>query len=88
MQIYCGQRLVSGLRGPRTRAAAATSTVIAGIRWAVDNGADVINMSLGGTEPGDPRIATRSATRSNTASFVSLSAGNEAEDGNPTIYPA
>ena len=28
-----------------------TSWIVAGMRWAVDNGADIINMSLGGSWP-------------------------------------
>jgi subtilisin family serine protease len=34
-----------------------TSTVIAGLEWAVDNEVDIINLSLGGDPPGDGRDA-------------------------------
>jgi serine protease len=61
--------------------------VAAGIRYAADNGADVINISLGSTSPASVlRDAIQYAV--NQGSFVSISMGNEFEDGNPTSYPA
>ena len=58
-----------------------------GIRYAVDNGAKVLNLSLGGTSPAE---ATRSALQYaiSRGAFVALAAGNEFEDGNPRTYPA
>lgn len=63
------------------------SAVIAAIRHAADNGAKVINISLGGT---DPSTATRDAIvyAVGRGAFVAMAAGNEYEDGNPAVYPA
>lgn len=57
------------------------------IRYAADNGAQVINMSLGGDAPA---AATRSALEYAVGRgvFVAMAAGNEYEDGNPRTYPA
>jgi serine protease len=86
MQIYRGSLSVPGYVD-KDAGGCADSDVIAGIRWAVDNGADVINMSLGGTDPSPSyRDAFRSAVERGT--FIALAAGNEADDGNPTTYPA
>jgi type VII secretion-associated serine protease mycosin len=65
-----------------------THTQIAnGILWAADNGADIINLSLGG--------ASSSSTLENAVNYaysagclLVAAAGNEYEDGNPTSYPA
>src|SRR5262245_46719555 len=63
-----------------------TSAVASGIRYAADNGAKVINISLGGT--------TASAIEQSAIQyaldkgvFVAISAGNEKLDGNPTVFP-
>ena len=58
-----------------------------GIRWAVDNGARVLNLSFGGS--GDsPAIheAIQYAISKNV--LVVVAAGNEADEGNPVEYPA
>jgi serine protease len=61
--------------------------VLEGIRYAADNGAKVLNMSLGGEQPVPAYIdALRYAVQRGT--FVTISAGNSAEEGNPTSYPA
>ena len=64
-----------------------TSAVAAGIRYAVDNGAKVINISLGG-EGAVPLERDAIAYAVAQGAFVSISAGNEYEDGNPIGYPA
>lgn len=61
--------------------------IIAGINYAASNGAKIINLSLGG--PGDdPAIldALKSAVASGV--FISMAAGNDQQNGNPTEYPA
>jgi serine protease len=59
----------------------------AGIRYAANNGAKVINVSIGGPgQVNDERAAITEAV--SRGAFVSISAGNDFEDGNPTIYPA
>lgn len=58
-----------------------------GIRWAADQGARVINLSLGGEEDA-PIIhdAIKYAVGKNVV--VVVAAGNSADDGNPVEYPA
>ena len=64
-----------------------SSTVSRGIRYAVDHGAKVINLSLGAL---GPNTATREAIDYAVSNgvFVAISAGNEALDGNEPIWPA
>ncbi|WP_461110400.1 type VII secretion-associated serine protease mycosin [Streptomyces calidiresistens] len=67
------------------------STVAEGIRWAVDNGADVINLSLGDDSPtAHPDPEEDAAIRYALANGVVVvaSAGNGGEDGDPISYPA
>jgi serine protease len=62
-----------------------TSNIVAqGIRYAADNGAQVINMSIG-FEGSDPQPAIESALNYAVGKnvFVVVSAGNSFEDGNP-----
>src|SRR5262249_51407602 len=66
-----------------------TDDVVArGIRYAADNGAKVINMSFG--RLGDSSAVIESAMRYavSKGAFMSISAGNEFEDGNPSEVPA
>jgi serine protease len=64
-----------------------TSAVVSAIRYAADNGAKVINLSLGGTNPSPSYVDALNYAVSRGV-FVAISAGNEFEDGNPTTYPA
>jgi subtilisin family serine protease len=65
----------------------ATSDIADGIRYAADQGAKVINLSLGGPNPTSTvRDALQYAVQRGV--FVSISMGNSFEDGNPTNYPA
>jgi serine protease len=63
------------------------STIARAIRYAADNGARIINLSIGGFSPNS---ATRDALvyAVDKGAFVACAAGNESEDGNPPIYPA
>lgn len=73
-----------------------TDDIVAqGIRYAVDNGAKVINMSIGrtgpsdcGTNPSDPGCAPSIESAIKYAvgkgAFVAIAAGNDFESGNPT----
>ena len=86
VQIYRGSLSIPGYSSTTT-SSCPISAILAGIQYAIDNGADVINMSLGGTSPSpSEQDALRNAVGRGV--FVSLSAGNEADDGNPTTYPA
>jgi serine protease len=66
-----------------------TDDVVArGVRYAVDNGAKVLNMSFG--RPGLPSPLLQDALIYATThgAFVSIAAGNDFEQGNPTVWPA
>jgi serine protease len=60
-------------------------TVARGIRYAADNGAKVINMSIGRTGPPDTAPAVEDAIKYAVGKgvFISIAAGNDFEDGNP-----
>jgi subtilisin family serine protease len=79
----------AGGRGfvPSTSGGCPTSAVAVGIRYAAENGAKVINLSLGGSSP-----STTEQDAINFAVgrgvFVAMAAGNEKLDGNPIHYPA
>jgi serine protease len=63
------------------------STTSRGIRYAVDHGAKVINLSLGSL---GPNTATRDAIQYAVSNgvFVAIAAGNEALRGNAPVWPA
>jgi serine protease len=64
-----------------------TSAMVEAIRYAADNGATIINMSIGG--PGQSTTlhdALVYATQH--GAFVAIANGNEYEEGNPVDYPA
>ena len=61
-----------------------TDDVVArGIRYAADNGAKVINMSIGRTGPAAPAIQEAIAYAVARGVFVAVAAGNSFQDGNP-----
>jgi serine protease len=64
------------------------SLMAEGIRYAADNGAKVINLSIGGDEPTEATVQAALNYAVNKGVFVAIAAGNEFEDGNPTVYPA
>lgn len=67
--------------------AGSDTNIAAGIRWAADNGAKVINMSLGGT--GASQTAINAVNYASDKGCLILAAmGNEFMEGNPTEYPA
>jgi len=78
---------VPGYVDPRETGTCPDSAVSEAIRSAADNGAQVINLSLGG--PADSPI-TREALQYavNKGVFVAISNGNQALRGNPVEYPA
>jgi len=59
-------------------------TVARGIRYAVDNGARVINMSIGRTGPPAPVIEDAIKYAVGKGAFIAIAAGNDFLDGNPT----
>jgi serine protease len=60
------------------------ATVARGIRYAVDNGAKVINMSIGRTGPPAPAVEAAIRDAVNRGTFIAIAAGNDFLDGNPT----
>ena len=66
-----------------------TDDVVArGVRYAVDNGAKVLNMSIGRSGPPSPLLQDALVYATTHGAFVSLAAGNDFEEGNPTEWPA
>ena len=61
--------------------------IIAGIRYAADNHANVLNISLGG-EGTSPATLDALKYAISKGTFVSMSMGNDFDLGNPTNYPS
>jgi serine protease len=59
-------------------------TVARGIRYAAENGAKIINMSIGRAGPPAPAVESAIRFAVGRGVFITISAGNEFEDGNPT----
>ncbi len=64
-----------------------SSDVAAGIIWATDNGAKVINLSLGGNIPSQATQEAIQYAHANGA-LVLAAAGNAGQNGNAPLYPA
>lgn len=79
----------SGGRGqvPFDAGGCTNDDIAKGINYAADNGAKVINISLGGDEPSATILSAIRYAVSKGA-FVATAGGNEFEEGNPTEYPA
>jgi serine protease len=61
-----------------------TDDVVArGVRYAVDNGAKVLNMSIGRTGPPAPVVQEAIAYAVSRGAFVAVAGGNEFTEGNP-----
>jgi serine protease len=63
-------------------------TVAQGIRYAVDNGAKVLNMSIGRLGPPSPVLQSALTYAVSHGAFVAVAAGNEFTSGNPVERPA
>jgi len=87
VMIIRGAFGVPGFFPPTFSAFCSDAAVTEAIRYAADNGAHVINLSLGGAGQSQAqREAIAYAVQKGV--FVSMSMGNEFEEGNPTSYPA
>jgi serine protease len=62
-------------------------SVAEALRYAVDHGAKIINLSLGAPEE-SPMLLDALRYAVQRGAFVAISAGNSFEEGNPTEYPA
>jgi serine protease len=63
--------------------------VAEGIRWAADQGVDIINMSLGDPQGRQPKIVQRAARYARDRGVLLVAAaGNEAKQRNSVLYPA
>jgi serine protease len=66
-----------------------TDDVVArGMHYAVDNGAKVLNMSIGRAGAPSPLLQEALIYATSHGAFVSIAAGNDFERGNPTQWPA
>jgi serine protease len=66
-----------------------TDDVVAqGVRYAVDNGARILNMSIGRSGPPAPAIESALRYAVDRGAFVVISGGNSFETGNPIHRPA
>jgi serine protease len=82
-----GYRGIPGYYPEASYIGCSTSDVIEGLIWAVDSGAQVVNVSLGGTSP-NPAYQDALRYAVDHGAFVAVPAGNGAQSGNPTMYPA
>lgn len=67
-----------------------TADIIQGVEWAADNGADVINMSLGGINPFDPAYSSAIDSALDQDVLVVVAAGNDnlqLESAGTEVYP-
>ncbi len=82
-------RGLSGIPGfvSSTAGGCAYSDMAAAVQYASDNGAKVMNMSIGGTS-GDTTLQNALKSAAGKGAFISISMGNNYESGNPTMYPS
>ena len=78
---------IPGFVDPRETGSCPDTAVSEAIRYAADNGAHVISLSLGGPQPSP---ITREALQYalSRGVFIAISNGNQYERGNPVEYPA
>jgi len=87
LQIVRSNQGVPGFVDPNEGGFCSTSAAVAAMRYAVDNGARIINLSFGGPSASPALLETLQYAVQRGA-FVSISMGNEYEEGNPIEYPA
>lgn len=87
LQISISNAGVPGFVNPNETGACSTAAAVEAIRYAADNGAKVINLSLGGPGPSPAYLdALQYAVQRGV--FIAMAMGNEFEEGNPVEYPA
>lgn len=87
MPVRVLARIVNNTNSSDVRGTGSAADIAAGIRWAVDNGARVLNLSLGGTT--DTQVERDAIAYAVSRGVVVVAAmGNAFLRGNPTSYPA
>lgn len=87
LQIVWGATGRTGFVPPTYTGGCDTASTTAAVRYAADQGAKVINISLGGTSPSQLwQDALNYAVQ--RGAFVAMAAGNNYDRGNATSYPA
>jgi subtilisin family serine protease len=87
MPVKVLTRIVNVADPTDVRGTGSAADIAAGIRWAVDNGARVLNLSLGGTT--DTQVERDAIAYAIAHGAVVVAAmGNSFQQGNPTSYPA
>jgi serine protease len=87
LQIIQSALGIPGYVNPNQTGGCPDSAVAEAIRFAADNGAKSINLSLGGPSPSDITLTAINYAVGRGA-FVSMSMGNNFEQGNAPQYPA
>jgi subtilisin family serine protease len=86
MPVRVLARIVNISNPADVRGTGSSADIAAGIRWAVDNGARVMNLSLGG--PSDTQVERDAIAYAIAHGVVVVAAmGNSYQQGNPTSYP-
>ncbi len=87
MPVRVLARIVNNANPSDVRGTGSSADIAAGIRWATDHGARVINMSLGG--PSDTTVERDAVAYAVAHGVVVVAAmGNAFQQGNPTSFPA
>lgn len=81
------QARVMGVKVLDTGGRGSDSTIARGINWAVDNGAKIVNLSLGGTAY-NKTLSTAVQRALQRGVILIAAAGNDYLLGNPRVYPA
>ncbi len=87
LQVLQSAAGIPGFVDPNETGACPDSAVAEAIRFAADNGARVINLSLGGSSPSPVTLDALNYAVSRGA-FIAISMGNNYERGNTPQYPA
>ena len=87
IQILTSAAGIPGRVDPEEEGGCSDAAVTQAIRYAADNGAQFINLSLGGPRQ-SPAQQDALQYAVGRGVFIAMSIGNEFEDGNPVEYPA
>jgi hypothetical protein len=87
------QAQIMPIRALDEKGSGTTATITSGVNWASDHGADILNLSLGGSFP-DPALEDAVDDARSAGRLVVASMGNcrtvdpDCDVANPTMYPA